>query len=111
MDPQWRTERLPELVRALASRPRHEALRGHMTELLRSGFDASHDEIAHEVYLLDGSGRMDTLWGATVIVQEVLVAARHRGDREQRTADQATLYWTAAAGANAGVAADATGAG
>jgi hypothetical protein len=67
MDPQWRTERLPELVRALASRPRHEALRGHMTELLRSGFDAPYDEIAHEVYLLDGSGRMDTLWGATVI--------------------------------------------
>ncbi len=67
MDPQWRTERLPELVRALASRPRHEALRGHMTELLRSGFDAPYDEIAHEVYLLDGSGRIDTLWGATVI--------------------------------------------
>jgi SAM-dependent methyltransferase len=67
MDPQWRTERLPELVCALASRPRHEALRGHMTELLRSGFDAPYDEIAHEVYLLDGSGRIDTLWGATVI--------------------------------------------
>jgi len=63
----WRSERLPELVRALASRPRHEALRGHITELLRSGFGAPYDEIGHEVYLLDGSGRIDTMWGATVI--------------------------------------------
>jgi len=55
------------LVRALAARPRHEALRGHITELLRSGFGAPYSEIAHEVYLLDGSGRIDTLWGATVI--------------------------------------------
>jgi predicted butyrate kinase (DUF1464 family) len=63
----WHSERLPELVRALAGRPRHEALRGHVTELLRSGFGATYDEIGHEVYLLDGSGRIDTLWGATVI--------------------------------------------
>ena len=63
----WRRDRLPELVRALAGRPRHEALRGHVTELLRSGFDASYGEISHEVYLLDGSGRIDTMWGATVI--------------------------------------------
>ena len=54
-------------MRALAGRPRHEALRGHVTELLRSGFGAPYDEIAHEVYLLDGSGRIDTLWGAVVI--------------------------------------------
>ncbi len=38
-----------------------------MTELLRSGFGAPYDEIGHEVYLLDGSGRIDTMWGATVI--------------------------------------------
>jgi hypothetical protein len=63
----WRTDRLPELVRAMATRPRHEALRGHVTELLRSGFHAPYDEIGHEVYLLDGTGRIDTLWGATVI--------------------------------------------
>jgi SAM-dependent methyltransferase len=63
----WRSERLPELVRALASRPRHEALRGHVTDLLRSGFNAPYDEIGQEVYLLDGSGRIDTMWGATVI--------------------------------------------
>ncbi len=63
----WRRDRLPELVRAMAGRPRHEALRGHLTELLRSGFGAAYEDIAHEVYLLDNSGRIDTLWGATVI--------------------------------------------
>ncbi len=63
----WRAERLPELVRALAGRPRHEALRGHVTELLRSGFGAPYEEIGQEVYLLDGTGRIDTMWGATVI--------------------------------------------
>ncbi len=51
----------------MAGRPRHEALRGHMTELLRSGFGAPYDEIGHEVYLLDRTGRIDALWGATVI--------------------------------------------
>lgn len=63
----WRAERLPELVRAMAARPRHKALRGHVTELLHSGFGAPYSEIGHEAYLLDGSGRIDTLWGATVI--------------------------------------------
>ncbi len=51
----------------MASRPRHEALRGHITELLREGFGAPYAEIAHEVYLLDNTGRIDTMWGATVI--------------------------------------------
>ena len=63
----WRRDKLPELVRALAGRPRHDAVRGHITELLREGFGAPYDEIAHEVYLLDNSGRIDTMWGATVI--------------------------------------------
>jgi hypothetical protein len=63
----WRVDRLPELVREMAGRPRHEALRGHVTELLRSGFDAPYDEIGHEVYLRDRTGRIDTMWGATVI--------------------------------------------
>jgi len=57
----WRSERLPELVRALAGRPRHEALRGHIKELLRSGFGAKYDETDHELYLLDGSSRIDTM--------------------------------------------------
>ena len=51
----------------MARRPRHEALRGHVTELLRSGFGAAYEEIEHERYLLDNSGRIDTMWGATVI--------------------------------------------
>ena len=51
----------------MAGRPRHEALRGHVTELLREGFGAPYDEIGHEVYLLDKTGRIDTMWGATVI--------------------------------------------
>lgn len=38
-----------------------------MTALLREGLGAPYDEIAHEVYLLDKSGRIDTMWGATVI--------------------------------------------
>ena len=63
----WRRDKLPELVRAMAGRPRHEALRGHVTELLREAFGAAHSEIAHEVYLLNKSGRIDTMWGATVI--------------------------------------------
>ncbi len=63
----WRHDKLPDLVRAMAARSRHEALRGHVAELLREGFGATHQDIAHEVYLLDNSGRIDTLWGATVI--------------------------------------------
>lgn len=51
----------------MAGRPRHEALRGHITDLLRSGFNAPYSEIGQEVYLLDGSGRIDTMWGATII--------------------------------------------
>jgi len=51
----------------MSGRPRHEALRGHVTELLREGFGAPYDEIAHELYLLDNRGRIDTMWGATVI--------------------------------------------
>ena len=38
-----------------------------MTELLRAAFGATYEEITHEAYLLDGSGRIDTMWGATVI--------------------------------------------
>lgn len=63
----WRSEKLPELVRAMAARPRHEALRTHITQLLRDGFGAPYDEIGHEIYLLDNSGRIDTMWGATII--------------------------------------------
>ncbi len=63
----WRRDKRPELVRAMSGRLRHEALRGHVAELLREGFGAPYDEIAHELYLLDNRGRIDTMWGATVI--------------------------------------------
>lgn len=63
----WRTDRLPEIIRSMASRPRHEALRGLITELLREGFGAAFSELEHERYLVDNSGRIDVAWGATVI--------------------------------------------
>ena len=63
----WRADRLPEIVRSMASRPRHEALRGLVTELLREGFGAAFSELEHERYLVDNSGRIDVAWGATVI--------------------------------------------
>ena len=63
----WRSERLPDIVRSMASRPRHEALRGLVTELLREGFGAAFSELEHERYLVDNSGRIDVAWGATVI--------------------------------------------
>lgn len=51
----------------MASRPRREALRGLVTELLREGFGAEFSELEHERYLVDNSGRIDVAWGATVI--------------------------------------------
>ncbi len=51
----------------MSSRPRHEALRGLVTELLREGFGARFSELEHERYLVDNSGRIDVAWGATVI--------------------------------------------
>ena len=63
----WRGNRLSEIIRAMASRPRHEALRGLVTELLREGFGAAFSELEHERYLVDNSGRIDVAWGATVI--------------------------------------------
>lgn len=63
----WRRDRLPAIVRSMASRPRHEALRGLVTELLREGFGAAFSEVEHERYLVDNSGRIDVAWGATII--------------------------------------------
>jgi SAM-dependent methyltransferase len=63
----WRGDRLPDIVRSMAPRPRHEALRGLVTELLREGFGAAFSELEHERYLVDNSGRIDVAWGATVI--------------------------------------------
>jgi hypothetical protein len=66
----WRTERLPEIVRTLAERtgrPRHEVLRPLIVELLRSAFNVPYEQIGQEVYLTTGQGRIDTMFGATVI--------------------------------------------
>lgn len=51
----WRGDRLSEIVRSMAARPRHEALRGLVTELLREGFGAAFSELEHERYLVDTS--------------------------------------------------------
>ena len=48
----WRSERLPELARALASRPRHEALRGHVTDRLSAVADR---------YFLQGAKAVPTI--------------------------------------------------
>lgn len=63
----WRANRLPEIVLSMASRPRHEALRTLIAELLREGFGAAFNELEHERYLVDNSGRVDVAWGATII--------------------------------------------
>jgi len=63
----WRTTELPGIVATLATRPKHETLRTLMQDILHSGFGAAHAEIAHEVYLAEGRGRIDTMFGATVI--------------------------------------------
>lgn len=67
-------ERLSEIVAIMATRPssgerrgRHEALRVLIAELLREGFGATFEELEHERYLVDNSGRIDVAWGATVI--------------------------------------------
>ncbi len=57
-----------------------------MTELLREEFGAPYDEIAHEVYLLDKTGRIDTMWGATVIELKTDLR-RERADVEARMPD------------------------
>lgn len=67
MTSNWRQDRLPEVVASMVTRPRHEALRGLVTELLRDGFDARFSELAHERYLIDNRGRVDVAWGATII--------------------------------------------
>jgi SAM-dependent methyltransferase len=67
MGESWRTSELPEIVATLASRPRHETLRALIFDILHAGFGAAHAEIGQEVYLCEGRGRIDTMFGATVI--------------------------------------------
>src|SRR3954454_19107143 len=70
----------------MASRPRHEALRGLVTELLREGFGARFSDLEHERYLVDNSGRIDVAWGATVIELKTDLR-REEGDVEARMPD------------------------
>jgi hypothetical protein len=62
----WRQSDLPELATALAGRPGHEAVRTQLAELLRNGFGAGYEALAHEVRLPEVRGRADMLFGATV---------------------------------------------
>jgi SAM-dependent methyltransferase len=94
----------------MASRPRHEALRGLVTELLREGFGAQFSELEHERYLIDNSGRIDVAWGATVIElksdlrrEERDVEARmpdYLADAGRRSAPGRTTVGLATDGAN-----------
>ena len=45
----WRQTDLPDLVATLASRPRHEAVRTLLGELLRHAFGASYTALDHEI--------------------------------------------------------------
>jgi SAM-dependent methyltransferase len=67
MTESWRARELPGIVAALAARPRHEKLRTLIADILHSAFGADHAEVNHEVFLSEGRGRIDTMFGATVI--------------------------------------------
>jgi hypothetical protein len=99
----WHEQRLPELVRALAQQPGHEAVRTLFTELLHSAFAIPYPEIGHEVYLPDNSGRIDTLWGA-VVIEFKRNLERERADVEARMPD-----YLAEAARRSGSARPATG--
>jgi hypothetical protein len=86
MDEHWRSERLPELVRALAARPGHERLRVLLQELLREAFGAAFADVEHEFRLPEVRGRADMLFGATVIELESDLR-RERADVESRLPD------------------------
>lgn len=86
MNERWRRERLPDLVRDLASRPGHERLRVLLQELLREGFGADFAAIEHEVRLPEVRGRADMLFGATVVELKSDLR-RERPDVEARLPD------------------------
>ena len=66
MESTWRLEKLPEIVATLRSRPRHEALRTLLSDIIRNAFGAPYSEFDHEVRMPEVSGRADMLFGATV---------------------------------------------
>jgi hypothetical protein len=66
MTEHWRQHELPDIVRALAGRPGHEAVRTMVTDILRHAFGANWLSLDHEVRMPEVHGRADTLFGATV---------------------------------------------
>ncbi len=66
MNESWRRNDLPEVTRALAQRPGHEAVRTLIAAILRNAFGASYLDLDHEVRMPEVRGRADTLFGATV---------------------------------------------
>jgi hypothetical protein len=53
-------------VAQLASRPRHEAVRTLIADILHYGFGAAYHELDHEVRMPEVHGRADTLFGSVV---------------------------------------------
>jgi SAM-dependent methyltransferase len=66
MQGNWRQQHFPEIVARLASRPRHEALRTLIADILHYGFGAAYHELDHEVRMPEVHGRADTLFGSVV---------------------------------------------
>ena len=66
MDADWRKRVLPEIVRHLASKPGHEAVRVAVTRLIVDGLGGSVGEITHEHRMPVIAGRADALFANTV---------------------------------------------
>jgi SAM-dependent methyltransferase len=82
----WRQADLPHVVATLATRPRHEALRTLVADILRNGFNAAYAALDHEVRMPEVRGRADMLFGATVFEFKSDLR-REIGDVEARLPD------------------------
>lgn len=67
MSESWRQTELPSIAASLATRPGHETVRVHMADILRHAFGAQFHELGQEVRLPEVHGRIDTLFGRTVL--------------------------------------------
>jgi hypothetical protein len=90
----WRQQHLPEIVANLANRPGHEAVRTHIADILRYGFDIAYHEVDHEVRLPEVHGGADTLFGSVVFefkrdlrqeLAEAFALPDYLGERERQT--------------------------
>ena len=66
MQGDWRQQHLPEIIARLATRPRHEAVRTLIADILHYGLGAAYHELDHEVRMPEVHGRADTLFGSVV---------------------------------------------